>query len=224
MSQEPTFNGVPLSKMDDKMRFEYEKLKSFEADLIEGQYVCSTFTEAQFRRQGLPLLSGMLDGTFNDDTWIDYVGNAFVPLQIVDDMDNTRLLFTIPALLNTGRSLITVDGQASLSDETEHIRLQAEAIPSVGEKQMYQMIDYTLTGIADQSHAENSVRAKYIIDLLNWIFKRYKLDGRLPYPDGLEEYVARITGGKATAQAAQPTAQIAATPQPAVGIGDGEDY
>ncbi|EIN7676903.1 hypothetical protein LPQ46_004472, partial [Salmonella enterica] len=64
MSQEPTFNGVPLSQMNEQMRFEYNKLKEIENDLAESQNVCSVFTEAQFRRQGLPLLSGMLDGTF----------------------------------------------------------------------------------------------------------------------------------------------------------------
>ncbi|AWN08963.1 hypothetical protein MLDJOKPK_00139 [Salmonella phage SPAsTU] len=224
MTQEKTFNGVPLSQMDDKMRFEYEKLTAIEQDLVEGQFVCSTFTEAQFRRQGLPLLTGMLDDTFNDEAWTDYVGSAFVPLQIVDDMDNTTLLFTIPALLNTGRSLVTVPNEPSLSDETENIRLQAEIIPTVGEKQMYQMIDYTLTGIENMSLAENSVRAKYIIDLLNWIFRRYKVGGQLEYPEGLVEYVDRITGGKASGNAKKAEVQQNPTPQPTVGIGDGEDY
>lgn len=224
MSQEKTFNGVPLSQMDEQMRFEYEKLKEIEQDLAASQNVCSVFTEAQFRRQGLPLLSGMLDGTFNDEVWINYVGSAFVPLQIVDDVDNSKLLFTIPALLNTGRSLITVDGEPSLSDETEHIRRQVDIIASVGERRMYQMIDYTLAGIENMSLAENSVRAKYIIDLLNWIFRRYNVGGQLPYPEGLAEYVAKITGGKATAEAAESSVQTTAPQQATVGIGDGDDY
>lgn len=224
MSQEPTFNGVPLSQMDEQMSFEYNKLREIENDLAESQNVCSVFTEAQFRRQGLPLLSGMLDGTFNEETWTAYVGSPFVPLQIVDDADNSKLLFTIPALLNTGRSLITVDGEPSLSDETEYIRRQVDVIATVGETQMYKMIDYTLTGIENMSLAENSVRAKYIIDLLNWIFRRYGVGGQLPYPEGLVEYVNKVTGGKNTVAAAETSVQAAATPQPVVGIGDGEDY
>ncbi|EHV4350029.1 hypothetical protein K0L68_001557 [Salmonella enterica] len=224
MSQEPTFNGVPLSQMNEQMRFEYNKLKEIEKDLAESQNVCSVFTEAQFRRQGLPLLSGMLDGTFNEETWTAYVGSPFVPLQIVDDADNSKLLFTIPALLNTGRSLITVDGEPSLSDETEYIRRQVDVIATVGETQMYKMIDYTLTGIENMSLAENSVRAKYIIDLLNWIFRRYGVGGQLPYPEGLVEYVDKITGGKNTATAAETSVQAPAQAQPIVGIGDGEDY
>lgn len=224
MSQEPTFNGVPLSQMNEQMRFEYNKLKEIENDLAESQNVCSVFTEAQFRRQGLPLLSGMLDGTFNEETWTAYVGSPFVPLQIVDDADNSKLLFTIPALLNTGRSLITVDGEPSLSDETEYIRRQVDVIATVGETQMYKMIDYTLTGIENMSLAENSVRAKYIIDLLNWIFRRYGVGGQLPYPEGLVEYVDKITGGKNTVAAAETSAQAPAQTQPIVGIGDGEDY
>ncbi|EEA5212000.1 hypothetical protein ACU6MQ_001700 [Salmonella enterica subsp. enterica serovar Newport] len=224
MSQEPTFNGVPLSQMNEQMRFEYNKLKEIENDLAESQNVCSVFTEAQFRRQGLPLLSGMLDGTFNEETWTAYVGSPFVPLQIVDDADNSKLLFTIPALLNTGRSLITVDGEPSLSDETEYIRRQVDVIATVGETQMYKMIDYTLTGIENMSLAENSVRAKYIIDLLNWIFRRYGVGGQLPYPEGLVEYVDKITGGKNTATAAETSVQATAQTQPIVGIGDGEDY
>lgn len=224
MSQEPTFNGVPLSQMNEQMRFEYNKLKEIENDLAESQNVCSVFTEAQFRRQGLPLLSGMLDGTFNEETWTAYVGSPFVPLQIVDDADNSKLLFTIPALLNTGRSLITVDGEPSLSDETEYIRRQVDVIATVGETQMYKMIDYTLTGIENMSLAENSVRAKYIIDLLNWIFRRYGVGGQLPYPEGLVEYVDKITGGKNTATTAETSVQAPAQTQPIVGIGDGEDY
>lgn len=224
MSQEPTFNGVPLSQMNEQMRFEYNKLKEIENDLAESQNVCSVFTEAQFRRQGLPLLSGMLDGTFNEETWTAYVGSPFVPLQIVDDADNSKLLFTIPALLNTGRSLITVDGEPSLSDETEYIRRQVDVIATVGETQMYKMIDYTLTGIENMSLAENSVRAKYIIDLLNWIFRRYGVGGQLPYPEGLVEYVDKITGGKNMATAAETSVQAPAQTQPIVGIGDGEDY
>lgn len=222
MDQEPgKFNGVPIEELSGRAKFEFEKLLEMEEMLKQGQSVCSVFTESMFRRQGLPLLSGMLDGTFNEDTWTDYVGSAFVPLQIVSDSDNSKLLFTIPPLLNTGRSLQHVDGQPSLTEETEMIRQQADIISEVGERQMYQMIDYTLDGIEQLSYEENALRAKQVIDLLNWIFRRYNVSGQLPYPEGLEELCNRIQGRKKPATAAQPEQS-----SPAKGrrIIDEEDY
>ncbi|MCT7476119.1 hypothetical protein N5V81_14135 [Escherichia coli] len=76
----PHLTIVPLSQIDRQMRFEYNELKEIENDLAESQNVYSVFTEAQFRRQGLPLLSGMLDGTFNEETWTAYVGSPFTSL------------------------------------------------------------------------------------------------------------------------------------------------
>ncbi|WNI83742.1 hypothetical protein [Enterobacter ludwigii] len=195
MSQEPgKFNGVPINELSGRAKFEYEKLLEMESVLQQGQNVCSVFTESMFRRQGLPLLSGMLDGTFNEDTWVDYVGSAFVPLQIVSDADHSKLLFTIPPLLNTGRSLQHVEGQPSLTEETEAIRQTADIISEVGEQQLHQMIDYTLDGIERLSYEENALRAKRVIDLLNWIFRRYQVNGQLPYPEGLEELCNQIEG------------------------------
>lgn len=229
MSQQPgDFNGVPLDQLQGKMKFEFDKLRDFEKELIEGQYVCSTFTEAMFRRQGLPILSGMLDGTFNELAWENYVGNAFVPLQIVSDVDHSKLLFTIPPLMNTGRSLQHVEGQVSLTEETENIRLQADIISEVGEQQMHQMIDSTLSGIEELSYLENAVAAKYKIDLVNWIFRRYGLTGQIEYPEGLLDVVAYAEGkgvAGATTAATEPKAKEAAAPQQkkVSGIGDGDD-
>lgn len=227
MSQQPEFNGVPLNQLEGKMKFEFDKLRDFEKELIEGQYVCSTFTEAMFRRQGLPILSGMLDGTFNELAWENYVGNAFVPLQIVSDVDHSKLLFTIPPLMNTGRSLQHVEGQVSLTEETENIRLQADIISEVGEQQMHQMIDSTLSGIEELSYLENAVAAKYKIDLVNWIFRKYQVGGQIEYPEGLLDVVAYAEGkGVAGATAAAKPA-TKAEPQPqqkkVSGIGDGDD-
>ncbi|AFQ96753.1 hypothetical protein STRATTON_41 [Erwinia phage vB_EamM_Stratton] len=228
MSQQ-IFNGVPVDELHGKMKFEFDKLCDFEKELLGGQYVCSTFTEAMFRRQGLPLLSGMLDNTFNEVAWENYVGNAFVPLQIVSDLDHSQLLFTIPPLMNTGRSLQHIEGQVSLTEETENIRLQADIISEVGEQQMHQMIDSTLSGIEQLSYLENAVAAKYKIDLLNWIFRRYQLNGQLEYPDGLLDVVAFAEGkgvaapSTKAAVAAQPTAQPEVKQVKSGGIGDGDD-
>ncbi|ANZ48056.1 hypothetical protein ASESINO_43 [Erwinia phage vB_EamM_Asesino] len=235
MSHKPgEFNGVPIDRLDGKMKFEYEKLVDYEQELLGGQNVCSTFTEAMFRRQGLPLLTGMLDGSFNDAAWESYVGNAFVPLQIVSDMDHSKLLFTIPPLMNTGRSLQHVEGQVSLTEETENIRLQADILSEVGEQQMHQMIDQTLEGIEQLSYLENAIAAKYKIDLINWVFRRYQVGGQLEYPEGLLDVVAYaekrgVAGAQATTQTSvvpNQQGKAQAQPQPQVkagGIGDGDD-
>lgn len=214
MSQQAEFNGVPLNQLEGKMKFEFDKLRDFEKELIEGQYVCSTFTEAMFRRQGLPILSGMLDGTFNELAWENYVGNAFVPLQIVSDVDHSKLLFTIPPLMNTGRSLQHVEGQVSLTEETENIRLQADIISEVGEQQMHQMIDSTLSGIEELSYLENAVAAKYKIDLVNWIFRKYQVGGQIEYPEGLLDVVAYAEGKGVAGATTTAKPATKAEPQP----------
>ena len=87
-----------------------------------------------------------------------------------------------------------------LTEETEAIRQTADIISEVGEQQLHQMIDYTLDGIERLSYEENALRAKRVIDLLNWIFRRYQVNGQLPYPEGLEELCNQIEGKSKPAQ------------------------
>lgn len=216
------FNGVPVPELFGKMKFEFEKLMDIEAELAQGQYVCSTFTESMFRRQGLPLLSGMLDNTFDEAAWELFVGNAFVSLQVVSDVDHSKLLFTIPPMMNTGRSLQHYPGQVSLSEETDNIRLQADIISEVGEQQLHQMIASTLTGIEDMSYLENALKAKYVIDLVNWIYARYQVNGKLEYPEGLLNVCALAT--KAPQDTTAPITTVKQPTAPVSGIGDGDDY
>lgn len=202
MNDAEYFNGQKISQLTGQTKFEYDKLVKMEADMAPGLSLKNVFTESMFVRQGLPILTGMLDDTFSHEAWEQFAGSQMVAVQIVADDDHSRLLFEIPSLLNTGRSLLYVEGQPTLTEETDEIRLHAEIISEVGERAMAEMIGTTLDNIDMLSFKENSIHAKYVIDLLNWIFSRYKINGRLPYPEGLLDVV-----GKANPKANQVTNQ-----------------
>lgn len=182
-------NGEFLSKLEPRQQFEANKLLDMEQDMAAVVNGATRFPDSMFRRQGLPILSGMLDGTFNEAAWIDFIGSAFVPLEVCADDDHSITLWSIPALFYTGRTLRQVDGQPSLSEESQNIALQAEIITSVGEQAMADMIKGTLDGIDAISYDENRARAIDTIKRLNYVFERYDVKGRIPFPEGLTEAV-----------------------------------
>ena len=191
-----------------------------EHDIREHLDPYARFQESTFRRQGLPILSGLIDDTFDQNSWTNFVGSAFVPVQIVSD-DLTQVLFTIPALNYTGQTLMHVEGQPSLTDESMEIERYSQLMPSAGEKAKHDLIVNTLDGIDKVAYETNRRRAYQVITLLNWIYERYGLTGRIQYPQGMEDLIGGTTAAPApTAAKAQ---QIAAAEMGDGGIDDCED-
>ncbi|ANZ48331.1 hypothetical protein BIZ78_gp244 [Erwinia phage vB_EamM_Caitlin] len=190
-----------------------------EQDIRENLDPYARFQESTFRRQGLPILSGLIDDTFDQNSWTSFVGSPFVPVQIVSD-DLTKVLFTIPALNYTGQTLMHVEGQPSLTDESMEIERYAQLMPTAGEKAKHDLIVNTLDGIDKVAYETNRRRAFNVIKLLNWIYERYGLKGRIAFPQGMEDLLG------------SPTATVAPTPvqvqqaTAAAEMGDGgiDDY
>lgn len=201
--------------------YELNRALDIEKEIRDHLDPYSRFTESMFRRQALPILSGLLDGTFDSNVWTDCIGSGMVSLQVVDDVDNSKLLFQVPALYYTGQTLLHVEGQASLTDESLEISNYAEIMPSVGIRAKHDLIVGTLDGIDKVSYEDNRRRGKRTIDLLNWIFERYGLAGRIPYPAGMED----LLGEKPAAVAGKvnATAVAAAVPISSGGIEDGNE-
>lgn len=207
-----------LNKMGPQEVFEFNRAMDIEAEIRDNLDPYARFTESMFRRQALPILSGLLDGSFDDNAYINCIGSAMVPLQVVQDEDPTKLMFTIPPLFFTGQSLLHVEGQQSLTDEALEISSRAEILPILGPRAKHDLIVNTLDGIEMASYETNRRRAKQTIDLLNWVFKRYKLNGQIAYPAGMEDLIQ--ADGKSAAPAAVVQRQPIISDD---GIEDGED-
>ncbi|ANZ48604.1 hypothetical protein BIZ83_gp249 [Erwinia phage vB_EamM_ChrisDB] len=188
MSEEKMENGEMYQRdlMDPQHIYALDRALGVEQDIKDHLDPYARFQESTFRRQGLPILSGLIDGTFDQNNWTNFVGSAFVPCQIVSD-DVTKVLFTIPALNYTGETLLHVEGQPSLTDESMDIEQYSIQMPTAGEKAKHDLIVGTLDGIDKVMYETNRQRGFRVITLLNWIFERYGLTGRIAYPAGMED-------------------------------------
>lgn len=220
MSDTPMENAelYQRDKMAPSEVYYLERALEVEKDINEHLDPYARFTESMFRRQALPILSGLIDDTFNQANYISCIGSAFVPLQVVDDVDNSKLLFTIPALMFTGDTLMHVEGQQSLTDEAMEIQQYAEIVPSIGEQAKHDMIMGVLDGIDQLTYERNRRRAKQTIDILNWVFERYKVNGRIAYPAGMEDLLNEPAAAVPAKAQAVTTVEVSDG-----GIEDGED-
>lgn len=204
MNNEPVMTSQ--SYREGKMR---ELEKQMEETLVGNSYS----TESYFRRIGLPILSGLLDDTFNERAWMEYTGSAHVALDIYSEDVNPKVLFTIPPMLFIGPSLIIQPDEPSLTAETSQLLLQAGGANMLSDEAVGQLIVQTMDGIDAVTYRENVRRAKTTIDTVNSIFEYYGIQGRLPFPEGLEAAYAVVIGDaeKATPQSTSSTAPVEAT-------------
>lgn len=200
MSNIPAMNSQVYREA--KMR---ELEKQMEDTLVGNSYS----TESHFRRIGLPILSGLLDDSFNEKAWMEYTGSAHVALDIYSEDDNPRILFTLPPMLYIGPSLIIQPDEPSLTAETSQLMLQAGGANMLSDEAVGQLIVQTMDGIDSVTYGENVKRAKTTIDTANNIFEYYGVQGRIPYPEGLEAAYAAVTG-----VATDNAPQTAAAPAP----------
>ncbi|QXO09463.1 hypothetical protein pEaSNUABM11_00039 [Erwinia phage pEa_SNUABM_11] len=193
-------------QMGPEKQFHVERLLDMEDDMKGILNGSSRFTESNFRRQGLPILTMMLDDTFDPQMWANYVGSMFVGLEIVSDSNYDEILFTLPPAMYTGQSLRQVEGQPSLSEESAEIYNQTLIMASSGHQMMASLIKDTLGGIDTLAHRENSIRAYNTIQTINFVFERYGIQGRVPMPEGLEA-TAKGYAGQAVTATGKPAVQ-----------------
>lgn len=162
----------------------HKAMLELEKDMVEQLNGHSYSTESHFRRVGLPILSGLLDESFNEAAWIDYVGSAHIPLDIIDDGDQ-HVIFTLPPLMYIGPSIINQDEVPSLTEETTQLLKQGGGANVMTDEAVGQLIVQTINGIDQVAYKDNVIRAKHTIDTVNGIFDYYGLKGKVAYPEGL---------------------------------------
>lgn len=181
--------------MSETLRdFHVQRVSEWEKEM-EGKLEGFTrFPDSHFRRIGLPILTGLLDNTFNPAQWREYIGSDLVGLQILDDLDYTKVLFELPPSLQTGPALINSEEHATLSQQSDMIGDQGQIIAENGVVMMHNLINGTLSHIDQVMYARNHQRACETITTLNKIFKHYGVRGEIPFPEGLHEADKTVTG------------------------------
>lgn len=198
----------------------HKAMLELEKDMVEQLNGHSYSTESYFRRVGLPILSGLLDDTFNEPAWIDYVGSAHIPLDIIGDEDK-QVIFTLPPLMYIGPSLINQDEVPSLTEETTQLIKQGGGANIMTDEAVGQLIVQTINGIDQVAYKDNVVRAKHTIDTVNGIFDYYGLKGKLEYPEGLLSAYNECSGQPDAEKAKE--VEVAKQPAQSYIFDDGED-
>lgn len=172
-----------MDEMNGRL-WRHKTMLELEKDMVQQLNGHSFSTESHFRRVGLPILSGLLDDSFNEIAWIDYVGSAHVPLDIIAE-DDKSVVFTLPPLMYIGPSLINQNEMPSLTEETTQLMLQGGGANIMTDEAVGNLIVQTVEGIDQAAYADNVIRAKNTIDTVNAIYSYYGLKGTLAYPEGL---------------------------------------
>lgn len=164
---------------------------SLVAELEEGlaelnQPKISRFTHSDFLRVGLPILSGMLDDTFNPMRWEEFVGNQYVGLHVIDDVTG-ELLYDIPPLMRQAPTAVYDDpNRESLTSETQHLLAIRDYNPNEVSAQILRIAEDTVSrqnGGLEYGTVEDLRRT---METLNKIFSDNGL-GQLPMPEYLED-------------------------------------
>lgn len=208
----------------DEMNGRSYRLKTMlalEQDMVEQLHGHSYSSESHFRRVGLPILSGLLDDSFNEPAWIEYVGSAHVPLDIYSEEDK-KLLFTLPPLMYIGPSLINQNEVPSLTEETTQLMLQGGGANVMTDEAVGQLIVQTVEGIDQAAYADNVIRAKHTIDTVNGIFDYYQVRGRVEYPEGLLDAFNAVSK-KSEGESPKEKEVVAAKPAQSFVFDDGEE-
>lgn len=171
-------NELNIANSGDEYRM--RMILELEQDLLKATTGNSTVREADFRRQGLALLSGLLDDTFNDKAWAEYVGSYHVGLDIYST-DEKTVLFTIPPLLRTGVSLVNVPGQQTLTEEASETYRTVGAGP-LADEAIGQLVINTVLNMNQLTAEEDRKQALDNIVNLNRIFEYYGVRGRIEIP------------------------------------------
>ncbi|QXO09749.1 hypothetical protein pEaSNUABM38_00027 [Erwinia phage pEa_SNUABM_38] len=172
-------------ELNEIEKFQLEEVKDLEKTFVDLTGA-TRYSDSTFRRLGLPILTGLLDDTFNPLLWAEFIGSNYVPLEILTD-DLRSVLFTLPPLLMPGPAIIAQDNQQSLSDASTEIALQGAIIAENGGILINQLINGAAGAIDRAMYGINFERARQTITTLNEVFEHYGINGRIEYPEGLSE-------------------------------------
>lgn len=182
----PSLPQQPKRELTEIEKYQLEQVieleKSFDGNLMGP----TRYTDSQFARIGLPMLTGLLDNTFNALHWAEYMGSNYVPLEILSD-DLKSVIFTLPPLLMSGPAIVNTGDGPSLSDRSTEIALQGAIIAENGDILINQLINRATGAMEHSLYGMNFKRAAQTIKSINDIYEHYGVVGRIEYPEGLTE-------------------------------------
>lgn len=171
-----------LFEMQQKIKL--EQVADAEAALSELTMGHTIYPLSQFVRQGLPILAGLLDDTFDARSWLEYVGHHHVGLRVVSD-DLTTIVYDIPPMLGQQTSILNDDPNVpSLTDESVRLSYIRDMNPDGAAAHLYNTAVDQLEKANPSVLDEMKQNAVKHIAILNRIFADYQL-GQIPLPDPL---------------------------------------
>ncbi len=151
----------------------------------------SRFFHSDFLRVGLPILSGMLDETFNPLRWEEFVGNQYVGLEIVDDASGD-VLYTLPPLMRQGPTAINADPmRESLTSESQHLFSIRDYNPNEASAQILRVAEAAVEHQHGSLEYGTDAEARATMDTLNAIFSDNGL-AKLDMPEYLKDVKATV--------------------------------
>lgn len=201
----------PKTLHDLEMEVKLDQVQDMEKELANLEMGYSLFPITNFRNNGLPILEGLLDDTFNPTRWVDYVGHHHVGLKVANDA-LTEVVYDIPPLLGRLVSMLNDDpDEPSLNDESIRLGYIRDINPQGATAQIY---NNAVEGLerahpTEEQDLQRSAAACYAV--LNKIFKDHNL-GQLEVPEVLSGI--KVENNKVTIVQEQPDYDI----------DDGEDF
>lgn len=156
-----------------------EQSREFESVINEVVRV----PNSQFRRIGVPILTGLLDDTFNENQWLNYVGSQVMPVWVCEDDDPNEVIFRISPLLGALHVIMPTEDQPNITDEALALEKQLEIMPSETHRQRARFMEGVTSSIEEASAIYHENNDRKTIEVLNKIFEYYGVEGRITIPD-----------------------------------------
>lgn len=181
-----------LSASDMKRDHELGIVAELEEGLAElNRPQVSRFLHSDFLRVGLPILSGMLDGTFNPLRWEEFVGNQYVGLDIVDD-ESGEVLYALPPLMRQAPTAYNADPtRESLTSESQHLFSIRDYNPNEASAQILRVAEAAVEHQNGSLEYGTDAEARATMDTLNAIFTDNGL-AKLDIPEYLKDVKADV--------------------------------
>lgn len=142
--------------------------------------------ESDFRRRGVPILSGLLDETFDESQWLAFVGNQTMEVWVCQDTNPDDVILKIPPLLGSLHVVLPTEDQPSVSEEAMMMEQELQVMPSQSHEARLRFMTELTDTIEAQSARDLAIRDKLNIDAINRVFEYYGIAGRLHYPVDIE--------------------------------------
>lgn len=195
-----------LNAAELKRQHELELVADLEEGLAElNAPKVSRFTHSEFLRVGLPILSGMLDDTFNPLRWEEFVGNQYVGCQVIDD-ESGELVYDLPPLMRQAPTAIYDDpNRESLTSETQHLLAIRDYNPNEVSAQILRIAEDTVSRQNGGLEYGTVEELRRTMETLNKIFRDNGLN-ELPMPEYLKD--VKATDGKVESPANEPKPKV----------------